>query len=109
MKKLLIASLFALAFTGAASAQTKTLQEMHGAMWPKQNSTWAVKDQCLKCHGSWEKLAEQTKSLVPNPHYSHLGEVDCIACHKADKSEPELKCNECHKFTIHKKDAQAAK
>lgn len=86
-----------------APAQNPTLSQMHGSMWPKQDGKWAVKDQCLKCHGSFDKLAEQTKDVVPNPHYSHLGEVDCIACHKSDKSEPELTCNQCHKFTLHKK------
>lgn len=59
-----------------APAQNPTLSQMHGSMWPKQDGKWAVKDQCLKCHGSFDKLAEQTKDVVPNPHYSHLGEVD---------------------------------
>ena len=88
-----------------ATAAKPTLEQIHGSMWPTPDGKWAMKDQCLKCHGSFDKLAEQTKDLVPNPHYSHLGEVDCVACHKADKSEPELVCNTCHKFKIHKKAA----
>ncbi len=112
LKKVILAAAFAAAltaapFAGAADSTAPkakpTLSQMHGSMWPKQESTWAVKGQCLKCHGSFDKLAEQTRDLVPNPHYSHLGEVDCVECHKADKSEPELVCNQCHKFTIHKK------
>ncbi len=110
LKNVIFAAAFAaaLAATGFAqaadgAAQKPTLAQMHGSMWPKADGGWAIKDQCLKCHGSFDKLAEQTKDLVPNPHYSHLGEVDCVACHKGDKTEPELTCNQCHKFTIKKK------
>ena len=47
-------------------------------------------------------LAEKTKNLEPNPHKSHLGAVNCVECHKADKpsKQPELMCNSCHNFTL---------
>ena len=60
------------------------------------------KSQCLQCHQSYDALAEKTKNLEPNPHKSHLGAVNCVECHKADKpsKQPELMCNSCHNFTL---------
>lgn len=92
-----------LAFTASAHAAAgKTLAEIHGASFPEA-SGWVKKDQCMKCHGSYEDLAKKTAVLEPNPHRSHLGSVNCQDCHKADKAEPELMCNSCHNFTIRKK------
>ena len=48
-----------------------------------------------------------TENLDPNPHHSHLGDVNCTDCHKADKAKPQLVCNQCHKFTIREKKAAA--
>ena len=50
----------------------------------------------------YDKLAKQTADLVPNPHHSHLGQVNCEDCHKANLSKPVLICNQCHNFTIRK-------
>ena len=33
---------------------------------------------------------------------SHLGQVNCEDCHKANLSKPVLMCNQCHNFTIRK-------
>lgn len=86
------------------SAAEKTLAEVHGGMLPVENG-WATKGECLKCHQSYDALAEKTKNVVPNPHMSHLGAVNCVECHKADKpaKQPELMCNSCHNFTLTKK------
>ena len=73
----------------APAAQAKTLGQIHG-------------DQCMQCHGDYDKLAKQTADLVPNPHHSHLGQVNCEDCHKANLSKPVLMCNQCHNFTIRK-------
>ena len=86
-------------------AAEKTLAERHGNAWPKSANGYVVKDQCKACHGDYAKLAEKTKNLDPKPHKSHLGDVDCQECHKADKAKPELTCNQCHKFTIRTKEA----
>ena len=56
----------------------------------------------VQCHGDYDKLAKQTADLVPNPHHSHLGQVNCEDCHKANLSKPVLMCNQCHNFTIRK-------
>lgn len=57
------------------------------------------KQQCLACHGSYEKIAERTKNSVPNPHFSHYGEKDCSTCHKGH-APSEVSCNSCHKFSL---------
>ena len=86
----------------APAAQAKTLGQIHGAMWPKSKDGYVTKYQCMQCHGDYDKLAKQTADLVPNPHHSHLGQVNCEDCHKANLSKPVLMCNQCHNFTIRK-------
>jgi fumarate reductase flavoprotein subunit len=63
---------------------------------PKQGVPMAV---CLGCHGDYQKVAAKTDKLDPNPHDSHLGEIDCGKCHHAHK--PSLiACNECHQLDM---------
>lgn len=83
------------------AAQAKTLAEIHGSMWPAEGG-WVNKATCQGCHGSYADLAKKTEKLKPNPHASHLGEVDCQACHKGstEPKAPQLMCNDCHKFKI---------
>ena len=50
-----------LAFTASAHAAGKTLAEIHGAAFPEA-SGWVKKDQCMKCHGSYEDLEEDGRS-----------------------------------------------
>jgi hypothetical protein len=40
---------------------------------------------CLRCHTDYALMAERTAKVVPNPHKSHLGAVDCRVCHKMHK------------------------
>ena len=49
-----------------------------------------------------ENKLRKLADLVPNPHHSHLGQVNCEDCHKANLSKPVLMCNQCHNFTIRK-------
>lgn len=52
---------------------------------------------CLACHGSYDKVAERTAKLTPNPHFNHRGEQNCTNCHSLhDKSR--IECNDCHSF-----------
>ena len=53
------------------------------------------KEDCLRCHGSYQVLAERTKGLRLNPHASHLGELDCQVCHKMHKESIDY-CSQCH-------------
>ena len=85
-----------------AAAQPKTLEQVHGAMWPKSVDGYVTKYQCMKCHGDYEKLGQMTSDLSPNPHKSHLGQVNCEDCHKPNLAKPVLMCNQCHNFTIRK-------
>lgn len=52
-------------------------------------------EKCLTCHESYPKVAERTKGLKPNPHDSHLMELDCLSCHHGHKAF-ELYCSTCH-------------
>jgi fumarate reductase flavoprotein subunit len=54
---------------------------------------------CLGCHGDYGKVAAKTNKLDPNPHNSHLGEVDCGKCHHAHKASVNA-CNECHQLDM---------
>jgi len=53
------------------------------------------KEVCLHCHTDYDLMAERTADVVPNPHYSHLGEVDCRVCHKMHKDSVNY-CFDCH-------------
>jgi len=59
---------------------------------PKQKVPMAV---CLGCHGDYPTVAAQTKRLDPNPHDSHLGEIECEKCHHAHKASVNA-CAACH-------------
>ena len=61
---------------------------------PKKNVPTSV---CLQCHGDNSKLAEKTEKLSPNPHDSHLGEIDCDKCHHSHKQSGDY-CGSCHSF-----------
>jgi hypothetical protein len=52
---------------------------------------------CLKCHGSYADMALVTKDTEPNPHESHLGEINCTFCHKVHEPSMDL-CEQCHAF-----------
>lgn len=52
---------------------------------------------CLGCHKDRATLAKFFEKLGDrNPHANHLGEIDCILCHKGH-SPSELYCVLCHK------------
>jgi fumarate reductase flavoprotein subunit len=52
---------------------------------------------CTECHGNYAKIALKTQDFAPNPHESHLGEVECTVCHHAHKPS-EDGCRSCHDF-----------
>lgn len=76
MKKSFIAALalsVSLSFAaGAAAAAEQTLAQKHQGMWPKSENGFVTKNQCLKCHVSYEDLAKKTANLEPNPHDNHM-------------------------------------
>jgi fumarate reductase flavoprotein subunit len=56
---------------------------------------------CNKCHGDQVKLAERTQKVIPNPHDSHLGNVECGLCHHGHKPSEDY-CSTCHDFGYYK-------
>ncbi|MBP8858178.1 MAG: cytochrome c3 family protein, partial [Anaerolineaceae bacterium] len=78
------------------------LQEMHSVVSfvtgkyddPMREADFS-KEGCLQCHISYTSLAEKTSHLEPNPHSSHLGEIDCTLCHKSHRPS-EIYCSQCH-------------
>ncbi len=56
---------------------------------------------CNKCHGDQAKLAERTQKVIPNPHDSHLGNVECGLCHHGHKQSEDY-CSTCHDFGYYK-------
>jgi hypothetical protein len=54
---------------------------------------------CLGCHGDYLKVAAKTNKIDPNPHDSHLGEIDCEKCHHSHKASVNV-CNSCHQMDM---------
>ena len=53
-------------------------------------------DSCLKCHGSYDKLADQTKDMHINVHKSpHFKDLECTSCHTSH-NETTAFCQDCH-------------
>jgi len=67
-------------------------EECHEGEISKGNVT---KVNCFKCHIGYLKLAERTNKITPNPHKSHIGNLECIACHHIHKASEDY-CGECH-------------
>jgi len=44
-------------------------------------------------------MAEKTSRLDPNPHDSHLGELECGRCHHQHKAS-ENACAACHAIEL---------
>ncbi len=103
MKKLVLAA-FAIAlgatFSVSSLAQEKTLGEIHGSSWPQSQNGYVTKYQCMSCHGTYAQMAEKTANLEPNPHRSHLGQVNCEECHVPTAAKPQVMCMQCHQFDI---------
>lgn len=113
MKKSIIAALalavsLAAGISSAQAADQKYLADRHIAAGmqcatchkdgaPKAGAV-VSKDTCKSCHNPAD-LAKATANLNPNPHYNHLGDVNCTDCHKGHQ-QPQLMCNDCHKFSL---------
>lgn len=84
------------------AAEESFLADQHSKMGCKACHTDGeygdvANDPCLKCHGSWEKLAEKTSAIQINPHKSpHFGMDTCTMCHHGHY-EFENVCSSCHK------------
>ena len=58
---------------------------------------------CLKCHGSYEKLAKLTAKPGEkfNPHDSHMGRIECTQCHSMHAKSHYI-CRDCHSIADRK-------
>lgn len=105
MKSLLCSlALAALMATGAQAAPAVKAAGSHAALpcdaCHKNGQLAAPKnDACFACHQSYEAVAERTKAMNPNPHFSHRGEANCTNCHSMH-AKPRFECNDCHTFDI---------
>lgn len=52
-------------------------------------------EMCLKCHISYDHVAESTDNLKRNPHKSHHGELACNTCHVSHGEQIDY-CSTCH-------------
>lgn len=58
---------------------------------------------CTNCHGGLEALSSKTAKVgQPNPHKSHLGTIQCTACHSGHAPSVSY-CTNCHDFPGMKK------
>jgi len=70
--------------------------DCHSSYFPDGPASMGV---CMDCHGSYPSLAELTSDAEPNPHASHVGEIDCGHCHKMHE-ESVLVCDQCHNHNL---------
>jgi cytochrome c3-like protein len=78
------------------AGQRVTCVGCHGSSLPKEP---VALENCLRCHGSYERLAGLTGNAAPNPHKSHLGEPPCTFCHHVH-TDAAFYCNRCHTFEL---------
>ncbi len=111
MQKQALCAVAALMLAGSAWAAPTTLADKHNAMggcvachgtdkvMPTSvpDDETAINKQCVMCHGDYAKLADKNKPM--DPHASHLGQINCTACHAAHV-KPKLVCNDCHSFKM---------
>lgn len=70
----------------------------HGKGTPVKGDT-VENGTCNTCHGGYPALAARSKLPAKfanrNPHASHLGDIDCVVCHKAHNVSAPY-CLGCH-------------
>lgn len=70
----------------------------HGQDLIPDDSETVLNQQCITCHGSLAQVAAKNQAHI-NPHKSHLGEINCTACHSGhEPSRPY--CQNCHTFDM---------
>ncbi|MCL1926823.1 MAG: flavocytochrome c [Syntrophorhabdaceae bacterium] len=72
-----------------------------------------VSGACVKCHGSSLRMAERSEEKAKgkehiNPHVSHVGNMNCTACHRGHEASASY-CNNCHAFNLPMSGGNAAK
>ncbi len=75
-----------------------TCAQCHGEKGLLDDAESTVNAYCISCHGNLNEVAELTKGSEINPHTSHLGNINCTACHGGHEPSA-MYCNNCHSFT----------
>ncbi len=57
-----------------------------------------VNSNCVKCHGPLSEVGKKATGHI-NPHRSHLGEINCTACHHGHAAS-QVYCLNCHDFAM---------
>lgn len=90
---------------GAALAELHTAKQIgcsdcHGKAKKivVDDSEKGVNQSCVGCHGSLAQVAAKATHHI-NPHNSHLGEINCTACHRGHEQSVAY-CNGCHTFNL---------
>lgn len=71
----------------------------HGETGLLDDTETQVNEGCVGCHGDLDEMAEVTAKGEINPHKSHLGQINCTACHGGHEPSA-IYCNNCHSFDI---------
>lgn len=71
------------------------------------DSERGLNQRCVGCHGNLDVVAVKGKGHI-NPHQSHLGEINCTACHRGHEQSVAY-CNGCHSFNLPMPGGAAAK
>ena len=61
------------------------------------DSETEINAKCTTCHNPADLAKKTEKEGLPNPHKSHLGDVQCTACHSGH-SQSVAYCTNCHDF-----------
>lgn len=80
---------------GAHAAKGVTCESCHKPGTSLTDGEREVNASCTSCHGPMEQIPVSTQG--PNPHKSHLGDIQCTTCHRAHESSRAY-CLECHDF-----------
>ncbi|NTW81335.1 MAG: FAD-dependent oxidoreductase, partial [Geobacteraceae bacterium] len=96
---------------GLAAGETAVLAELHKAKQIScaechgtskkiivDDSEKGVNLSCIGCHGSLDAVSAKAKGHI-NPHKSHLGQINCTACHSGHNSS-QAYCLKCHSYTM---------
>jgi len=62
---------------------------------------------CIGCHGSLDAISAKAKGHI-NSHKSHLGQINCTACHSGHNSS-QAYCLRCHSYEMPIPGAAAAR
>ena len=62
------------------------------------DSEKGINQSCVGCHGDLEAVGAKAKGHI-NPHKSHLGQINCTACHSGH-SRSQAYCLKCHTYDM---------